>query len=165
MKSFHIILLFTRSMWLTAIQDVSSQLSGFAMTSVQSQWSTLRGDSRSTASLLLWVSLPFFLSLFVLYCIDAFFYFHCQICAIIGGTFTVAGIIDSCIFTASEAWKKIQIGKMSWVWLEIYLVLFIPANLCPRSRHPLFTHNWNTLSCGWFFSVCTLNRHFLLLQQ
>lgn len=37
-----------------------------------------------------------------------------QICAIIGGTFTVAGIIDSCIFTASEAWKKIQIGKMSW---------------------------------------------------
>uniref|UniRef100_A0A8C7T140 Endoplasmic reticulum-Golgi intermediate compartment protein n=1 Tax=Oncorhynchus mykiss TaxID=8022 RepID=A0A8C7T140_ONCMY len=35
------------------------------------------------------------------------------ICAIIGGTFTVAGIIDSCIFTASEAWKKIQIGKMS----------------------------------------------------
>lgn len=36
-----------------------------------------------------------------------------QICAIVGGTFTVAGIIDSCIFTASEAWKKIQIGKMS----------------------------------------------------
>lgn len=36
-----------------------------------------------------------------------------QICAIIGGTFTVAGIIDSCIFTASEAWKKIQLGKLS----------------------------------------------------
>lgn len=35
-----------------------------------------------------------------------------QICAIIGGTFTVAGILDSCIFTASEAWKKIQLGKM-----------------------------------------------------
>ncbi|KAB1260119.1 Endoplasmic reticulum-Golgi intermediate compartment protein 1, partial [Camelus dromedarius] len=34
------------------------------------------------------------------------------ICAIIGGTFTVAGILDSCIFTASEAWKKIQLGKM-----------------------------------------------------
>uniref|UniRef100_A0A8C7GA00 Endoplasmic reticulum-Golgi intermediate compartment protein n=1 Tax=Oncorhynchus kisutch TaxID=8019 RepID=A0A8C7GA00_ONCKI len=39
--------------------------------------------------------------------------FITTICAIIGGTFTVAGIIDSCIFTASEAWKKIQIGKMS----------------------------------------------------
>ena len=38
-----------------------------------------------------------------------------QICGIIGGTFTVAGIIDSCIFTASEAWKKIQLGKLSWV--------------------------------------------------
>ncbi|MGH0139126.1 UNVERIFIED_CONTAM: hypothetical protein FKN15_068847 [Acipenser sinensis] len=39
--------------------------------------------------------------------------FITTICAIIGGTFTVAGIIDSCIFTASEAWKKIQLGKMS----------------------------------------------------
>ncbi|KAK7815962.1 hypothetical protein U0070_014175 [Myodes glareolus] len=35
-----------------------------------------------------------------------------NICAIIGGTFTVAGILDSCIFTASEAWKKIQLGKI-----------------------------------------------------
>ncbi|XP_077464831.1 endoplasmic reticulum-Golgi intermediate compartment protein 1 isoform X2 [Stigmatopora argus] len=39
--------------------------------------------------------------------------FITSICAIVGGTFTVAGIIDSCIFTASEAWKKVQIGKMS----------------------------------------------------
>ncbi|XP_028271548.1 endoplasmic reticulum-Golgi intermediate compartment protein 1 isoform X2 [Parambassis ranga] len=42
-----------------------------------------------------------------------FYRFITTICAIVGGTFTVAGIIDSCIFTASEAWKKIQIGKMS----------------------------------------------------
>ncbi|ELW48018.1 Endoplasmic reticulum-Golgi intermediate compartment protein 1 [Tupaia chinensis] len=38
--------------------------------------------------------------------------FITTICAIIGGTFTVAGILDSCIFTASEAWKKVQLGKM-----------------------------------------------------
>ncbi|XP_023392914.1 endoplasmic reticulum-Golgi intermediate compartment protein 1 [Pteropus vampyrus] len=38
--------------------------------------------------------------------------FITTICAIIGGTFTVAGILDSCIFTASEAWRKIQLGKM-----------------------------------------------------
>nr|XP_034961190.1 endoplasmic reticulum-Golgi intermediate compartment protein 1 isoform X1 [Zootoca vivipara] len=38
--------------------------------------------------------------------------FITTICAIVGGTFTVAGILDSCIFTASEAWKKIQLGKM-----------------------------------------------------
>ncbi|KAM3926365.1 LOW QUALITY PROTEIN: endoplasmic reticulum-Golgi intermediate compartment protein 1 [Leptodactylus fuscus] len=38
--------------------------------------------------------------------------FITTVCAIIGGTFTVAGILDSCIFTASEAWKKIQLGKM-----------------------------------------------------
>ncbi|XP_031754679.1 endoplasmic reticulum-Golgi intermediate compartment protein 1 isoform X1 [Xenopus tropicalis] len=38
--------------------------------------------------------------------------FITTVCAIIGGTFTVAGILDSFIFTASEAWKKIQLGKM-----------------------------------------------------
>lgn len=36
-----------------------------------------------------------------------------QVCAIVGGTFTVAGIIDSMIFTASELFKKAQLGKLS----------------------------------------------------
>ena len=36
-----------------------------------------------------------------------------QVCAIVGGTFTVAGIIDSIIFTASELFKKAQLGKLS----------------------------------------------------
>ena len=36
-----------------------------------------------------------------------------QVCAIVGGTFTVAGIIDSAIFTASEMFKKFEIGKLS----------------------------------------------------
>ena len=36
-----------------------------------------------------------------------------QVCAIIGGTFTVAGIIDSSILTASEMFKKHQMGKLS----------------------------------------------------
>nr|XP_032808060.1 endoplasmic reticulum-Golgi intermediate compartment protein 1 [Petromyzon marinus] len=38
--------------------------------------------------------------------------FITTICAIVGGTFTVAGIIDSVIFTASEAWRKVQLGKI-----------------------------------------------------
>lgn len=38
-----------------------------------------------------------------------------QVCAIVGGTFTVAGIIDSFIFTAAEIFKKIEIGKQSWI--------------------------------------------------
>jgi len=38
---------------------------------------------------------------------------HFQVCAIVGGTFTVAGIIDSMIFTASELFKKAQLGKLS----------------------------------------------------
>jgi len=37
-----------------------------------------------------------------------------QVCAIVGGTFTVTGIIDSILFTASSALKKAQIGKLSW---------------------------------------------------
>ncbi|VDP18148.1 unnamed protein product [Soboliphyme baturini] len=38
--------------------------------------------------------------------------FITSICAIIGGTFTVAGIIDSLIFTASQMYKKFEIGKL-----------------------------------------------------
>ncbi|XP_014671707.1 PREDICTED: endoplasmic reticulum-Golgi intermediate compartment protein 1-like [Priapulus caudatus] len=39
--------------------------------------------------------------------------FLTTVCAIIGGTFTVAGIIDSCIFTAAELFKKAEMGKLS----------------------------------------------------
>ncbi|XP_031563527.1 endoplasmic reticulum-Golgi intermediate compartment protein 1-like [Actinia tenebrosa] len=41
------------------------------------------------------------------------YHFITTVCAIIGGTFTVAGIIDSSIFTASEMFKKHQMGKLS----------------------------------------------------
>jgi hypothetical protein len=36
-----------------------------------------------------------------------------QVCAIIGGTFTVAGIIDSFFFSATEYYKKLEIGKLN----------------------------------------------------
>lgn len=36
-----------------------------------------------------------------------------QTCAIIGGTFTVAGILDSLVFSAWQIIKKIEIGKQS----------------------------------------------------
>jgi len=39
--------------------------------------------------------------------------FLTTMCAVVGGTFTVAGIIDSCIFTASEIFKKFELGKQS----------------------------------------------------
>lgn len=42
-----------------------------------------------------------------------FYTFLTSICAVVGGTFTVASIIDSVIFTASEVFKKFQIGKMT----------------------------------------------------
>lgn len=35
-----------------------------------------------------------------------------QFCAIIGGTFTVASIIDSMIFTSYNWFKKAEIGKL-----------------------------------------------------
>ena len=40
-----------------------------------------------------------------------FYHFLTTICAIIGGTFTVASIVDSLIFTASEAFRKWELGK------------------------------------------------------
>lgn len=42
-----------------------------------------------------------------------FYTFITTICAIVGGTFTVAGIIDSFIFTAAEVFRKAELGKLS----------------------------------------------------
>ncbi|CAG2202117.1 ERGIC1 [Mytilus edulis] len=42
-----------------------------------------------------------------------FYTFLTTVCAIVGGTFTVAGILDSCIFTAAEIFKKAELGKLS----------------------------------------------------
>ena len=41
------------------------------------------------------------------------YHFLTTVCAIVGGTFTVAGIIDSCIFSATEIFKKFEIGKLN----------------------------------------------------
>lgn len=40
------------------------------------------------------------------------YHFLTTICAIVGGTFTVAGIVDSLLFTATETFKKFQQGKL-----------------------------------------------------
>ncbi|RWS20819.1 COPII vesicle protein-like protein, partial [Leptotrombidium deliense] len=42
-----------------------------------------------------------------------FYSFITMILAIIGGTFTVAGIVDSMVFTASSIFKKFELGKLS----------------------------------------------------
>jgi len=44
---------------------------------------------------------------------EAFFSFLTAICAVIGGVFTVATMIDGLIFSASELYKKFEIGKLS----------------------------------------------------
>eukprot|EP00795_Rhopilema_esculentum_P011953 gene11953-2528_t len=41
------------------------------------------------------------------------YHFITTVCAIVGGTFTVAGIIDSMIYTANEIFRKAEIGKLS----------------------------------------------------
>lgn len=41
-----------------------------------------------------------------------FYEFLCMTCAIVGGTFTVAGIIDSLVFSASNILEKLEIGKL-----------------------------------------------------
>lgn len=42
-----------------------------------------------------------------------FYHFLTAACAIIGGTFTVAGIVDSALYTATEIFKKAELGKLS----------------------------------------------------
>ncbi|KAL3863877.1 hypothetical protein ACJMK2_005604 [Sinanodonta woodiana] len=42
-----------------------------------------------------------------------FYQFLTTVCAIVGGTFTVAGILDSFLFTAHEIIKKAELGKLS----------------------------------------------------
>ncbi|UJR33471.1 hypothetical protein I4U23_020916 [Adineta vaga] len=42
-----------------------------------------------------------------------FYTFLTSICAVVGGSFTVASILDSLIFTASELFKKFELGKMT----------------------------------------------------
>ncbi|CAF3307077.1 unnamed protein product [Rotaria socialis] len=42
-----------------------------------------------------------------------FYAFITSICAVVGGSFTVASILDSLIFTASELFKKFELGKMT----------------------------------------------------
>ncbi|ETN80279.1 hypothetical protein NECAME_02411 [Necator americanus] len=44
---------------------------------------------------------------------QSFYYFLTSICAVVGGTFTVAGIIDSTFFTISDIVKKHRLGKLS----------------------------------------------------
>jgi len=41
------------------------------------------------------------------------YHFLTTVCAIVGGTFTVAGIIDSCIFSATELFRKFELGKLT----------------------------------------------------
>ena len=41
------------------------------------------------------------------------YHFLTTVCAIVGGTFTVAGIIDSMIFSGMEIIKKFELGKLS----------------------------------------------------
>lgn len=41
-----------------------------------------------------------------------FYEFLCMTCAIVGGTFTVAGIIDSLVFSASNILEKLELGKL-----------------------------------------------------
>jgi hypothetical protein len=41
------------------------------------------------------------------------YHFITTVCAIVGGTFTVAGIVDSCLFTAHEVFRKMEIGKLN----------------------------------------------------
>eukprot|EP00951_Prasinocladus_malaysianus_P008444 scaffold61164_cov37-Prasinocladus_malaysianus.AAC.1 len=42
---------------------------------------------------------------------QAFYHFITTVCAIIGGVFTIAGILDSGVYTVASLAKKIELGK------------------------------------------------------
>jgi len=42
-----------------------------------------------------------------------FYTFITSICAVVGGSFTVASILDSLIFTASQIFKKFELNKLT----------------------------------------------------
>jgi len=44
---------------------------------------------------------------------EAFFSFLTAVCAVVGGVFTVANMIDGMLFSASEYYKKFELGKHS----------------------------------------------------
>jgi hypothetical protein len=44
---------------------------------------------------------------------EPIFSFLTAVCAVVGGVFTVAGIIDGLVFSASEIYKKLEIGKLN----------------------------------------------------
>ena len=44
---------------------------------------------------------------------NSFLHFVTGLCAIVGGVFTVTGLVDSTIYTGQRIAKKIQMGKMS----------------------------------------------------
>jgi len=44
---------------------------------------------------------------------EPLFSFLTAICAVVGGVFTVAGIIDGLIFSATQLYQKLEIGKQS----------------------------------------------------
>jgi hypothetical protein len=44
---------------------------------------------------------------------EPFFSFLTAVCAVVGGVFTVAGIVDGLVFSATQIYQKLEIGKLS----------------------------------------------------
>lgn len=83
----------------------------FAVTRHQKQVSTLFGEQGLPGIFVIYELAP----LMVKYGEKqkSFFHFLTSVCAIVGGVFTVAGMIDSAIYHSSKAIQKIELGKVS----------------------------------------------------
>ncbi|XP_055943297.1 endoplasmic reticulum-Golgi intermediate compartment protein 3-like [Argiope bruennichi] len=83
----------------------------FAVTRHQKQVSTLFGDQGLPGVFVIYELAPLMIKYGEKQ--KSFFHFLTSVCAIVGGVFTVAGMIDSAIYHSSRVIQKIEIGKIS----------------------------------------------------
>ena len=83
-----------------------------------------------------------------------------QVCAIVGGIFTVAGIIDSIAFTVSSVLKKAHTEKLNWYWSSCYFlsILAISVLLLLLSM-TLFVQQMQLLASFILFSAVLSLKH------
>ncbi|GFT12703.1 endoplasmic reticulum-Golgi intermediate compartment protein 3 [Nephila pilipes] len=83
----------------------------FAVTRHQKQVSTLFGDQGLPGLFVIYELAPLMIKYGEKQ--KSFFHFLTSVCAIVGGVFTVAGMIDSAIYHSSKVIQKIELGKVS----------------------------------------------------
>lgn len=95
----------------TRVNGQVFQSNQFAVTRHQKQVSTVFGDQGLPGLFVIYELAPLMVKYSEKH--KPFFHFLTSVCAIVGGVFTVAGMIDSAIYHSSKVIQKIELGKAS----------------------------------------------------